>query len=636
MGESRFRNLSGIWRRIEQIVLIMLILLGTLFVLDLHFYLGWTIYREQYLGCFLALVLFSTFLIVPPSRGASRTKVPYYDIVFATLGLFAGLYIVIAYPRIVHEMGITTTLRLFVAIVALVLILEAVRRLTGWVLVILPVVLIFYGLYTDLFPGVLFGKATRWDRLVNYCYLDSSALLGLPLTIASTIALAFIFFGNILFATGGGKFLTDFALAAFGRFRGGPAKVAVVASALFGTISGVATANVYVTGVITIPMMIRTGYKPHTAAAIEAVASTGGIIMPPVMGIVAFLMAEFLGIQYYEIAIAALIPALIYYSVLFAQVDLEAAKANLRGLSRSNLPSTKDAIKRSWIFFVPLAVLVYTLFFLQFQPAKSAVASLLTVLIISSFHRQTRIGFHQLLKAMETTGRSVLDITMLTAVAGIVIGVIFLSGLGFRLSVALVQMSAGNPVMVLPTAAAVSTILGMGMPPAVVYILLAVLMAPGIVELGVPPLTAHMFLLYFSTLSMITPPVCLSSFVAANLAGASPMRTGLTSVRLGIAAYILPFIFVLSPALLWNGSLKEIALALATALTGALFLAVAFTGFLFRKIAWPVRTVVALAAIALMLTSANDISLLINGAGAAILVIFLLSEWRKSATRQSR
>ena len=636
MSESRYRALKGIWRRIEQTFLIILVMSGALYVLDLHYFFGWTIYKEQYLGFFLALILGCTFLAVPLFRGSSRTNVPFYDIVLAFLGLFVGLYIAIVYPQIVNEMGRITALQVSVGIVTLVLVLEGVRRLTGWVLVILALILIFYGLFGQYFPGILFGKSIRWDRLVNYCYLDSSALFGLPLTIAATIALAFIFFGNALFATGGGDFLTDFAMAALGRFRGGPAKVSVVASTLFGTLSGVAVANVYVTGAITIPMMVRMGYGPHLAAAVEAVSSTGGILMPPVMGIVAFLMSEFLGIPYYQVAIAAVIPALVYYAVVLMQVDLEAAKSNLKGLPISELPRLKDALKGCLLFIVPLAVLVYTLFNLHYEPAKAAMAGLFSVLILGALRRRSRVGFHKLLEVMEKTARSVLDIGMLCAVAGIIIGIIFMSGIGFRLSMALVNLSGGNPLMVLPVAAIASIILGMGMPPAVVYILLAVLMAPAITQLGIPPLPAHLFLLYFSTLSMITPPVCLSAYAAANIARSNPVKTGFTSVRLGIAAYILPFIFVFSPALLWHGTFQEIALTTLITGVGALFLAIAFAGFFLQRLSFLTRVYVTVAAIGLMLPNEKlgAFSVPINCVVVAMLAIFVFLQWRTKSDKK--
>jgi len=636
MSESRYRELKGIWRRIEQTFLIILVLSGALYVLDLQYFFGWTIYKEQYLGFFLALILGCTFIAVPLFPRSSRTNLPFYDIVLAFLGLLVGLYIAIIYPQIVNEMGRITALQVSVGIVTLVLVLEGVRRLTGWVLVILALILIFYGLFGQYFPGILFGKSIRWDRLVNYCYLDSSALFGLPLTIAATIALAFIFFGNALFATGGGDFLTDFAMATLGRFRGGPAKVSVVASTLFGTLSGVAVANVYVTGAITIPMMVRMGYGPHLAAAVEAVSSTGGILMPPVMGIVAFLMSEFLGIPYYQVAIAAVIPALVYYAVVLMQVDLEAAKSNLKGLPISELPRLKDALKGCLLFIVPLAVLVYTLFNLHYEPAKAAMAGLFSVLILGALRRRSRVGFHKLLEVMEKTARSVLDIGMLCAVAGIIIGIIFMSGIGFRLSMALVNLSGGNPLMVLPVAAIASIILGMGMPPAVVYILLAVLMAPAITQLGIPRLPAHLFLLYFSTLSMITPPVCLSSFAAANIARSNPLKTGFTSVRLGIAAYILPFIFVFSPALLWNGTAQEIALTALITGVGALFLAIAFAGFFLQKISFLTRVYVAVAAIGLMLPNEKlgTFSVPINCVVVAMLAIFVFLQWRTKGDKK--
>lgn len=628
--ELRYRELKGIWRIIEQTFLIMLVLSGILYVLDLHYYFGWTIYKEQYLGFFLALLFGCTFLTVPPSRGSSRTNLPFYDIALAFLGLFIGLYVAIIYPQIVNEMGRITTLQLSVGIMALAFVLEGVRRLTGWMLVILALMFIFYALFARYFPGILFTNSIRWDRLINYCSLDSSALLGLPLTTAATIALPFIFFGNILFATGGGKFLTDFAMATLGRFRGGPAKVAVVASSLFGTLSGVAVANVYVTGVVTIPMMVRMGYQPHMAAAVEAVASTGGILMPPVMGIVAFLMSEFLGLPYSQIAIAAVIPALIYYAAVLIQVDLEAAKSNLKGLPLSELPRLQDSMKGCLLFIVPLVVLVYTLFKLNYQPAKAAMAGVLSVLVLTALRRRTRVGFRQLLEVLEKTGRSVLDIGMLTAIAGIIIGIIFMTGIGFRLSMALVNLSGGNPLFILPVAAIACIILGMGMPPAVVYIILAVLVAPAITQLGIPRVSAHMFLLYFSTMSMITPPVCLCSFAAANIASADPLKTGFTSVRLGMAAYILPFIFVFSPALLWDGTPLDIAMTAVITMVGTLFIAVAFAGFFMQRISFLTRIYVIAAAIGLILPAEKlgAFSVPISWVAGAMLAIFVFLQWR--------
>ena len=639
MSESRYRELEGVQRRIAQTTLVTMVVVGVLFISDFQFYLGLTVYKEQYLGFFLGLVLASTFLIAPPSKkSSSRNSVPIYDIVLAVLGLVVGGYIAILYPSIVNEMGKFTTLQVLLGAAALFLILESSRRLTGWILPIVALLFLFYGLFTDQFPGVMFGRATRWDRLLNYCYLDSSALLGLPLSISSTIALAFIFFGNILFATGGGDFLADFAMATLGRFRGGPAKVAVLASTLFGTLSGVATANVYITGVITIPMMKRVGYKPHVASAIEAVASTGGILMPPVMGIVAFLMADFLGIPFSEVAVAALIPAIIYYTVILVQVDLEAAKGNLRGLPSGDLPPLKDAVKRSWTFVVPLVVLVYTLFWLHYQPEKAAMSGFVSIWFIGAFFRKTRIGLRKMLKVLETTGRSVLDIGVLTGVAGIIIGIIFISGLGFRLSMYLVNLSGGSPLMVLPLAAFASMVLGMGMPPAVVYIILAVLIAPAITQLGIPSLSAHLFLLYFSTLSMITPPVCLSSFAAANVGAASPLKTGFASVRLGIAAYFLPFIFVFSPGLLMEGTVRHIAISSITTVIGSMFLAVVFAGYFFQRMSLLSRLVVALGAIGLLIPaeSAFAYSGLANWGGAVVLAVFVFLQWRTSKIRKSK
>ncbi|MEK7363311.1 MAG: TRAP transporter fused permease subunit, partial [candidate division NC10 bacterium] len=393
---------------------------------------------EQYLGLFLALALGAVFLGVKSHARGHAHRVPWYDWLLCLGGLAVGGYVVVLYPTIAYRLGVLTPDKVWLGALAILLVLEATRRLVGWVMVALGAVFILYAKFAYLFPGPLSAKGSGWERIAVYLYLDTNGLFGFPLAVTASIVVAFIFFGQALYAVGGDKFLTDLAMVAMGRYRGGPAKVAVVASSLFGTVSGSAVSNVVVDGAITIPMMKRTGYAPHMAAAIEAVASTGGQIMPPVMGVAAFLIAEYLAIPYGEVALAAVIPALLYYLALFVQVDLEAAKYRLVGLPRDQLPRFRSVMGRGWSFLIPLLVLVYTLMIAVWQPGKAGMAAVITTLLVGAFQREDRLTLTKLLTAIEETGRVLLDLVAITAVAGFVIGVLQLSGLGFKLSFLLV------------------------------------------------------------------------------------------------------------------------------------------------------------------------------------------------------
>jgi TRAP transporter 4TM/12TM fusion protein len=441
---------------------------------------------------------------------------------------------------------------------------------------------------------------------------------------------AFIAFGQVLFLTGGGQFLTDFAMATMGRFRGGPAKMAIVGSSLFGMISGSAVANVATIGVVTIPMMKKSGYRPEVAAGVEAVASTGGQIAPPVMGIAAFLMAEMLSISYAEVALAAIVPALLYYIALFTQVDLEAAKHGLRGLPREQLPSVAKIAGIGWIFLVPLAVVVYTLFILNYEPGKCGIAGAASALVMSLLRRDTRPSFRRLFQILESTGAAMVDLGAIGATVGLVIGCIAISGVGFTFSNIIVSIGHDSLILLLLLTAVTGIVLGMGLPTGAVYILLAVLVGSALQELGVEPLAAHMFIFYFGMLSMITPPVCLATFTAASIAGADHFKTALHGMRLGAIAYIVPFIFVYSPALLLKGSPVTVTLAIITAIAGAVILGIAFTGFLFRNLGWGVRLLLTAGAVALLIPPGGAIAMSweINLVGAAVVAALIGWEWR--------
>ena len=629
---SRFRSLSKQLRLLTKLLLIALPVMSVFFIMDTPSYLGWAFLREQYYGLFLAIVLASVFLLVPATKGAARNRVPWYDVILSILGFVVGLYVAILYPEILWWLGIITPDRVIMSTIAILLVLEGARRLTGWVLPSLGLLFILYARFTWLAPGIFHGPGIPWNRLVNSLYLDPNAVLGVPMEVTAVIVVAYILFGNLLSGVGGGEFITNVAIAGFGRFRGGPAKIAVVASSLFGTISGSAVANVMVDGWITIPLMKKTGYKPHVAGAIEAVASTGGQIMPPVMGAAAFIIPEYTGIPYSKVAIAAIIPALLYYICLFIQVDLEAGKTGLRGLSRDQVPPLRGTLGQGYLFFIPLAALVYALFVLFLAPGKAALFAVASILLVSFFPRQTRFRLSWLLKALEKTGGGLLELTLVVAVAGLIIGVIQFSGLGFILPFFLGHLAGGNIFLLLFIIAVANIILGMGMPTVAVYVLLAVLMAPILIKLGVGILAAHLFILYYGILSMITPPVCFAAYAGAAIAGSDSMRTGYTCMRLGILAYIVPFLFIFSPALLLMGPVVDIIVSIVTAIAGCFLLGCTLVGYLFRKLSPQMRVLMGLAGIGLLIPIHSQffmVTLLINIIGGGLALVLLLWEWRR-------
>jgi TRAP transporter 4TM/12TM fusion protein len=409
--------------------------------------------------------------------------------------------------------------------------------------------------------------------------------------VATTIVIAFVFFGALLFASGGSAFFTDIALTLMGRYRGGSAKIAITASCMFGMISGSAVSNVASVGVITIPMMRRGGYPAHVAAAIEAVASTGGQLMPPVMGAAAFLMAEFLQVPYRDVAIAAALPALLYYYALFIQADLLAARSGLTSIQGDAIPPLRQVLKQGWHFVLPFAMLIYGLFWLNWSPEMSALSASAVLMVTGPTlgYGDKKLKFGDILEALRSTGIASLDLLMITAAAGFIIGVLNITGLSFSLTLLLVQVGSGNLWLLLILAAIVSIILGMGMPTVGVYVLLAALVAPAMVKIGLSPMASHMFVMYFGMMSMITPPVALAAYAAASLAHTDPMKTGWIAVRFGWIAFIIPFLFIRAPSLLLEGDPISVATAFITALAGVWLICAAFAGYALRLLSTPMR-----------------------------------------------
>lgn len=620
---SRFRQPKGAAGKVAKTIFIVFPILGTIYVLHLLDLFDIQIYKEQYLGMFLSLMLASSFIVSPATKKGRRDHLPWYDALLSMLGFIGGSYISIFYQDLILRVGYIDPVTLVFGVITIALVIEAARRLFGLPLLFIGVFFVLYAHYAYLFPGFLNARKISWARVVTFLYLDPNSLLGVPLDVAGIIVFAFIFFGHVLFGTGGGKFLTDLALSTVGKFTGGAAKGAVVGSALFGTLSGSAAANVALTGSVTIPLMKGAGFKPHFAAAVEAVASTGGLIMPPVMAATAFILAEFLDTSYSIVVARAAIPAVLYYLAVFLQVHIEAVHLGIKGLPRQELPSLTNTMREGWIFVFPVAVLIFTLFVLRFRPELSALYGIGAMLVISVFKKSTRISLRRLMKILEDTGKGVLEVGIVCALAGFVIGSTILCDLGLSMSNQLIAMSQGMVFLLLLFAAAGAIVMGMGMPITAVYVMLAVLIAPALIQLGVQPMPAHLFILYFGAMAFVTPPVCIAVFVGAGIAGSNPMRTGFTACRLGIVAYIVPFVFCYDPALLLLGSASEITLTIARTVFGILLLCSALGGYMFEDMGAVRRIWATLAGLAFLFPDLKF------SLGAAILSIpLVLLQWK--------
>jgi len=431
----------------------------------------------------------------------------------------------------------------------------------------------------------------EFTRLLVYLGLDTNALLGGPVNIGITVVIPFILMGQILSRCGGSEFFTDLARAWMGRYRGGSAKIAVVGSAFFGMISGSAVANVSAVGVVTIPLMKRAGFPATVAAAVEAVGSTGGQLMPPVMGAAAFLMAEVLGVPYGAVMVAAIIPAVLYYLALFFQVDLEAAKRGIVGEAVELLPRAREVLRAGWYFPIPFAVLIGALLGWNWRAEYCALLATAVLIFFALVfgYKGHRYSIPAVLRATISTGGAVVDLILICAVAGMFIGILNITGLAFGLTLQLLTVTQQSVILLLIITAALGVLLGMGMPTVGVYIIMATLIAPALVKAGIPPMAAHMFVLYFGIMSMVTPPVALAAFAAANIGGADPNRTGWTAARIGWSAYIVPFLFVFSPSLLMSGDPLTIAWAALTAALGVWMGTIGVVGYYSRPLALPLR-----------------------------------------------
>lgn len=625
VGGLRRRRPDGIAGVIVETLLVATPVIGLMFIFNLHTTLNIRLFEEQWIGLFAGIMLALSFLVLPATANSPLDRVPWYDWVGAVLAISTGVYITAYYPSISALLGWVSWDRVLFGTISILATLEAVRRSTGLILVVVIVVFLAYGLLAPYMPGALRGDATGTADYINYLYLDGNNGLGI-LRIAATIALAFLLFGQVLAKFGGSEAINDLAFALFGTRRGGPAKAAIMGSSLVGTMTGGAAINVMVTGVISIPLMIRTGYRPVVAGAVEAVASTGGGIMPPVMGIAAFMIAETLAIPYGEVVIAALIPALLYYLGIFAQVDLAAARLGLKGLPKSELPSLSSAIRKGWVVILPIAALFYLLGILGHEP--SFAGGLVAIFAVPLFliHRENRSGLiSRLWETLSDTSFNLITITVVLGGAGLIVGVTNITGLGFNMALSLSQVGEFGSFPLLVASAIVCIILGMGMPSVAAYALVAILVAPALENLGIHPLAAHLFIFYFASISSFTPPIALACFAAASICGGNAHHIGIHSVRLGIAAILAPFVFVYAPTLIMIGEPLAIFVTTVTAALGIIFLSIAIEGYATRPLGWVARAAATVSSALLLYPIHGDggAQWLVNAAGGVIAIAVL-------------
>jgi len=573
----------------------------------------------------LAFGLCLTFLIYPVSskkiisKTKDKDKIPFYDIILAIMGIGVSLYLIIFYNDMVVRSGLPTNLDLIMGGIAILLVLEATRRITGPALPIVGIIFLIFSYFGQIMPGFFAHRGYSLGRIIEHLYTGTEGIFGIPLGVSASFVFLFILFGAVLSKTGMSKLFIDVAMAIAGHTTGGPAKVAVIASGFFGTISGSSVANVVGTGTFTIPLMKSIGYRKDFAGAVEAAASTGGQIMPPVMGAAAFIMAEFLGVPYFKIALAAAIPAIIYYIAVGTMVHLEACKYGLKGLPKEQLPKLGKVLKQRGHLIIPMIGLVYLLV-KGYSPLFSAFWAIVMSLAISMVRPDTRLNIKKLGEAFEDGAKMALGVVAACACAGIVVGATTLTGLGLKIANGLVILGHGNLMLTLFFTMIASLILGMGLPTTAKYVVLSIMAAPALIDLGVYPLAAHLFILYFGVIADLTPPVALAAYAGAGISGGNSMKTGFIAVRLAVAGFMVPYVFCLDPGLMFlSGSIGHNLILIVTTLVGVLALGAAASGYLLDHTKIYERVILIISALALIKPG-----LLTDGIGIFLLVVVII------------
>lgn len=610
------RNFTG-WKRYMFMAIAVIGALYHLYILNFNPIDPW-VFRSTH-------IVFGTVLTLMFYKGwkTKSDRIPILDWALIAAAIFIGYYIAANLTTLVFRFGVTpTTLDVIVSTVGILLVLEITRRTSGWTLPILAAVFIAYSFLGPYLPGILQHNGYTFERFVTYIYgLDG--VFGVTTDVSSRYIILFIIFGAFLQMSGVGQYFIDVAFRLAGWMRGGPAKVAVIASALMGMINGTSAGNVVATGSLTIPLMRKTGYRAQFAAATEATASAGGQILPPIMGAGAFLMAEITGIPYADIIIYAIIPAVLYFVSVYFMVDFQALKDDLKGVPRKLLPNIPDLAKKAYLF-IPVILLIFLLVS-GYSVIFAGTVGIVSCFVLSLVQKETRMGLMKVLEAFELGMKNSLQLIAIVASAGIIVGVIALTGVGQRFSTMLLTIADNNILFALLFAMLLSIILGMGMPTTAAYAVAASVVAPGLVNLGMEPILAHMFVFYYAVISAITPPVALAAFAAAGITGTDPMKTAGEAFKIGLAAFIVPFMLFYSPELLLlSDDTLAIILAVVTAIFGVYFLSASVQGWIFKKTAaWYTRIISLGVSFLLMLSGLVTDGIAIG----LVIVIFLIQKF---------
>jgi TRAP transporter 4TM/12TM fusion protein len=559
------------------------------------------IQRGVHISIILLLVYlraFSSLCVNTELSNSTLKKIKF--IMLGSLAALAAGYQFLFYDEVVSRYGEITKFEVPIAIIAIILLLDATRRTIGWSMVGLAIFFLAYAAFGRHFPDLISHRGYDLERILEQVYLGADGIYGTPLGVSATFVIVIVVLGALLEKTGASGVLMDIAVAATKKSRGGPAKSAVIGSSLMGMISGTAVANVLTTGTISIPLMRRGGYKPAVAGAVEAVASTGGQLMPPIMGAAAFLMADIMEVPYLDITKAAIIPAIIFYIAVFASVHLEAVRMGLKPLEDIEVPSVAKSLKRSGHVLVSIPVFI-TALVMGYSVMYSSLAGIICLMVLSLLRESSRLGRKELVEAASSACEAIIPVALATATAGIVIGIVTLTGLGLKFSSFIVTISGNNLVVALVLTMCASLVLGMGLPTAASYILVATLTAPALVDMGVDLMAAHMFVFYSAMLSAITPPVALAAFAAAAICREPPMRVAIISVKFGFVAFVLPYFFVLEPRLLAEGGLLEVLEMFALATIAILAIVCAIQGYAFSRLSLIERLILPFAAFALLI-----------------------------------
>lgn len=571
--ESNKREMTGMWNTLISAICVVFaifqIYTATFGVLDAH------LQRAVHLAFGFLLI----FLLYPARKSWSRKSMHPVDVILAIVSAYTAMYIVINYEELVLRAGLNTQTDFIVGLIGTVLVFEAARRVVGWPMIIVALFFLAYAFLGPYIPGILAHRGVGVEEMFAHLFFTTEGIFGVPMGVSSTFIYLFILFGSYLEATGLGKFFIDLANAVAGWAAGGPAKVAVLSSGLMGTVSGSSVGNVAGTGSFTIPMMKKLGYRSSFAGAVEAAASTGGQLMPPVMGAAAFLMAEFVGVPYFDVVKAAVIPAMLYYIGVWLGVHYEAKKFGLKGTPREELPSFKALFLEKGHLAIPLIVIVYLLV-TGYTPMRAALAAIALSIICACLRKSTRIGFKEIVDGLIAGSKGVLGVLIACATAGIIIGVVTKTGVGLKIATALLDLAGGQLLPAMFFTMITSLILGMGVPTTANYVITSTIAAPALIQMNVPVLAGHMFAFYFGIVADVTPPVALAAYAGAGIAGANPMRTGVTAAKLAIAAFIVPYIFVLAPELLMiDATPFTITYSAVTAIVGMWGVSMAMIGF---------------------------------------------------------